>query len=304
MNDDSEIKGLGGWLILVGIGVIIAPIRLLVMNIPNYVHIFKNGTWEALTTVGSESYRPFWEPLLIGELTYISIMAALSIYLIYLFFSKHYLFPKLYIILAALSIIFIILDTWLANIVLPNKPMFDPETTREFVRILITALIWVPYILFSRRVKATFVEKMPNKQIHPAAESFDRYERYEDKKIKYGKWFVLASALLCCSLSAIVIFMYLYRMELSIENILPRIIRFLLTVGIFILIYRGQNWARWLMTFFSGIVVILIFNNINNAMMLIMLLVYVTTIILLVSPHVSAYLKYAKENTDPDVSTI
>jgi hypothetical protein len=30
MSNDDELKGLGGWLILVGIGVVFAPIRLLV----------------------------------------------------------------------------------------------------------------------------------------------------------------------------------------------------------------------------------------------------------------------------------
>lgn len=33
MSKDNELKGLGGWLILVGIGVVIAPIKLLVTYI-------------------------------------------------------------------------------------------------------------------------------------------------------------------------------------------------------------------------------------------------------------------------------
>ena len=171
MSNHNELKGLGGWLILVGIGVVIAPIRLLVTYIPIYKPIFEDGTWEALTSVSSNAYNPLWGPLLIGEIAYNSIMVAASIYLIYLFFSKHYLFPKLYIVIVATSLVFIPVDAWLVTKILPTKPMFDPETTKEIIRVLIGGLIWVPYMLISKRVKATFVEKMPNKQMQPTAES-------------------------------------------------------------------------------------------------------------------------------------
>ena len=36
--------------------------------------------------------------------------------------------------------------------------MFDPDTTKEFVRTLIGALIWIPYMLMSQRVKETFIK--------------------------------------------------------------------------------------------------------------------------------------------------
>ena len=49
--------------------------------------------------------------------------------------------------------------------------MFDPETTKEFMIALIGGVIWVPYMLVSKRVQATFVESMPNKKMQPTAES-------------------------------------------------------------------------------------------------------------------------------------
>ena len=163
--ENNELKGLSGWLILVGIGVIFSPIRSIRLLF-TYIPIFEDGTWEALTTVGSEVYNSLWAPLFLGEITYNSIMVAASIYLIYLFFSKHYLFPKLYIAIVALSIVFIPLDAWIVTKVLPSEPMFDPETTKEFMRSLVAGIIWIPYMLISKRVKATFVENMPNKQIN------------------------------------------------------------------------------------------------------------------------------------------
>jgi len=170
MTDNNELKGLGGWLILVGIGVVISPIRLLVTLVPTYKPIFEDGTWEALTTVGSEAYTPYFGSLLVGEIAFNALMVVASIYLIYLFFSKHYIFPKLYIVIVAASLIFIPLDAWIVTKVFPGESMFDPETTKEFMRSLIVGVIWVPYMLVSKRVKATFVESMPNKKMQPTAE--------------------------------------------------------------------------------------------------------------------------------------
>ena len=171
MSDNNELKGLRGWLILVGIGVVIGPFRLAYGYGTMYYSIFTDGTFQILTNAGSEAYHPLWGPLLIGEALYNSLMVLASAYLIYLFFSKHYLFPKVYIAIVVISLIFIPLDAWLGSFVITDEPMFDPATTKEFVRTLIGGVIWIPYMLVSKRVKATFVEKVPNKQMQPTAES-------------------------------------------------------------------------------------------------------------------------------------
>ena len=160
--NNKETKGLGGWLILVGIGVVLSPIRLLMTHVPIYKPIFEDGTWEALTTAGSQAYHPAWGPLLIGEIAFNLLMLVASLYLIYLFFSKHYLFPKVFITVVVVSLFFIPLDALLVSRMFPNEPMFDPETAKEFIRTLIAGAIWVPYMLVSKRVKATFIEKRPN----------------------------------------------------------------------------------------------------------------------------------------------
>jgi len=161
-HDNNELKGLDGWLILVGIGVVIRPIYVLVA-LYSLLPLFSDSTWEAVTTVGSEAYHPLWGPLIIGEIIYNLVLVAVSIYLIYLFFSKHYLFPNFFIAILVASLIFIVLDSWFLILILPNEPMFDPETTKEFARAFVVGIIWIPYMLVSKRVKATFVEKIPNK---------------------------------------------------------------------------------------------------------------------------------------------
>ena len=74
--------------------------------------------------------------LVIEILFNLTILVA-SIYLIYLFFSKHYLFPKLYIGFLAVSLLFIPIDAWLLKQVFPGEPMFNSEITRAFIKTLI-----------------------------------------------------------------------------------------------------------------------------------------------------------------------
>lgn len=167
MTDNNDLKGLRGWLIVVGLGVVIWPLRLLAELLPLYYEIFTNGSFEVLTTPGSDAYHPMWAPLIIFETVFNSLIILATCYLIYLYFSKHYLFPKVYIAITLFSLAFIPFDAWLASFVMPNEPMFDPETTKQLVRTLVTATIWVPYMLISQRVKATFVEKSPNKPNQP-----------------------------------------------------------------------------------------------------------------------------------------
>jgi len=38
----------------------------------------------------------------------------------------------------------------------PDEPLFDRETGAEFVRSLIASLIWIPYMIRSKRIKAIF----------------------------------------------------------------------------------------------------------------------------------------------------
>lgn len=166
MRDDQELKGLGGWLILVGIGVVLAPVRMLVSLVPIYKPIFENGTWEAITSANSAHYNPRLAALIVGEIAINALIFVGSLFLIYLYFSKHRLFPKMYIALVAATLIFIPLDAWVASKFLVNQPAFDPETAKEFTRAIVAAVIWVPYMLVSKRVRLTFVE--PAEEIEPS----------------------------------------------------------------------------------------------------------------------------------------
>ncbi len=156
-NEEKNLEGIGGWLIVVAIGIVVTPIRLVMLMMTTYPEIFSTGAWEVLTTQGSEAYNPLWGPFIIGEII-INIGVLIAwLYMAYLFFSKKLVFPKWYIGLAVFSLIFIVADAFAFKLVLPNEPVFDPDTIKELMRSLFMVVVWVPYMLVSKRVKATFI---------------------------------------------------------------------------------------------------------------------------------------------------
>jgi hypothetical protein len=164
MNDGSTTEahpapsGLGGWLILVGLGLIVAPIRLLIYLVQTFPPIFRDGAWEVLTTPGSDAYHPLWASLLVGEIACHLVFVGAEIALLVFFFQHSRRFPTLYIVVAIANLLFIIADAWLGSLVLPDEPMFDPDTARELGRSVVGVAVWVPYMLVSKRVKNTFIQ--------------------------------------------------------------------------------------------------------------------------------------------------
>jgi hypothetical protein len=153
----SGPTGLGGWLVLVAIGLVLAPLRILAFLLQTFVPIFSDGTWTVLTTPGSEHYHPLWAPLLVFEVVVNLAFAFAGLWLLVLFSRRSQNFPRVYVWLALLNIPFIFVDAWLGSFVLTEEPVFDRATAGELARSIVGAAIWVPYMLSSRRVRNTFV---------------------------------------------------------------------------------------------------------------------------------------------------
>ena len=151
----NELKGLRGWLVLPGWGVVLTTITLVATTALVFNRIF-------LITVGSEVYDPLFASFFIWEIIYNSAMIIASLYLISFFFSKHYFFPKFYIAFVAVYLFLIPLDIWLITLVLPDDYLGVGRAIAVAPNFILLP-IWIPYLLLSKRVKATFVERMPNK---------------------------------------------------------------------------------------------------------------------------------------------
>ena len=154
---EDKIEGLGGWLILVAIGIVFSPFRIIVELFPLYLEIFKDGYWEVLTTPGTDAYHVMWAPIILAEMSINVILVFVWLFIIFLFFTKKKMFPKWYIGILLFTLTFIFMDAFAVKVVAPHEPMFDDATVGEIIRTLLPCLIWIPYMLVSKRVKATFI---------------------------------------------------------------------------------------------------------------------------------------------------
>jgi hypothetical protein len=157
MADTIKYEGLGGWLILVCIGLILNPIYVVFLIWTEFLPAFEPETWDLMTNPTSEYYNPYWTPVIIGELVGNAVYLVLSLFLLWLFFTKKRLFPMAFIFMYAYQFAFITLDSYVVSLVFPEIAMFDEEFLKQLGRTSISGLIWITYMCVSKRVKATFV---------------------------------------------------------------------------------------------------------------------------------------------------
>jgi hypothetical protein len=153
-----EPRGLGGWLVLPVIGLIFTVARTTVLLVIQLVPIFSQGYWGILTSPGSEAYHVLWGPILIGELVGNFLSVLFGLVLLYLYFTKSYRFPMLYIVFMIYSLLFVVTDLFASNLIPAVAAESNIEAYKEIVRTAIAAAIWIPYMLVSKRVKNTFVK--------------------------------------------------------------------------------------------------------------------------------------------------
>lgn len=157
-DDNAGPVGLGGWLILVGIGLLVTPFQLGAMIYMTFMPFFEDGTWALLTTPGSDAYHPLLAYLIAFEMAVNIAFAIASLAVLGFLIAQSRRFPNLFIGLVLANLIFIVLDAWLGSLIITDEPMMDPETTRTLIRSAVFAAIWIPYMRVSRRVRNTFVK--------------------------------------------------------------------------------------------------------------------------------------------------
>ena len=157
MDNNTELQGIGGWLILPVIGIVFTPVRLGYIIYTTFIPIFLNNTWEILTTPGTAAYHNLWAPLLIFEITGNICLIILPIILLILIFKRHHKVPGLFIIFYGAGLAFLIVDLYLSSLIPFVAAQNNSESWKEVMRSLIVAAIWIPYFLNSKRVRNTFI---------------------------------------------------------------------------------------------------------------------------------------------------
>ncbi|MEP6634288.1 MAG: DUF2569 family protein, partial [Luteimonas sp.] len=149
-------EGLGGWLVLVAIGLMISTF-IIGRTLLNLASAMSADTWGALTTFGGASYHALWAPLLLVELVANLGQLVFGALLLVLFFQRRTCFPKLMVGFYIASALLQCTDVMM-SILLPAIPV-TPKDYGTLVRVVIASILWSAYMLRSRRVKATFVRR-------------------------------------------------------------------------------------------------------------------------------------------------
>lgn len=156
-TDESGLQpsGLGGWLILPAIALVVSPIRTF-CTLAGTFAVYAPDSWHTLTDPSGAAYNSFWAPVLIYEfLTNLTIIA-FSLLLLLLFFQRRRTFPTMYIVFLAFCAVTATIDHFWVQLIpaVANKTAgFDKIMTQNYS----ACLIWIPYMLNSKRVKATFL---------------------------------------------------------------------------------------------------------------------------------------------------
>jgi Protein of unknown function (DUF2569) len=155
-QDQSAPSGIGGWLILIAIGLCLTPIRI-GAEIVQGVRSLQPLAWRAVTTPGSPAYHPLFGPLIIGEMVANVALLAWSLVLLYLFFTKRRAFPRAMIAFLIVRVVIQVADIFVASSIPVAAGSIGPRVYGSLAGNLLVVLVWVPYFLKSRRVAATFV---------------------------------------------------------------------------------------------------------------------------------------------------
>ncbi len=140
----SEPSGIGGWLILPAIGIVVAPIQF-AMNVLDYFPKFE------LLEPGT----------LLHTMTMVEILAWIGFAILATttavqFFTRRRSAPKLYRALLVSQLLFVVAAYWAAAILF-DAPVFDADAGFAIAMLLAACFIWIPYFLYSTRVRNTFV---------------------------------------------------------------------------------------------------------------------------------------------------
>ena len=148
--------GIGGWLILVAVGLCLTPIRIAAELLAT-LRPLTSALWHALTTPGTRAYHPLFAPWIVGQLVVYSALLLWGLALLYLFFAKKRPFPRLMIAFLIARAVVQVADL---SVALRIPIVANSLTVNAFggpTIAFLVAAIWVPYFWRSRRVAATFV---------------------------------------------------------------------------------------------------------------------------------------------------
>lgn len=153
---------IGGWLVIPAIGVFISPIVFIYTTFT--AGFFDQSAWEYISSIDSAGYNATWAFVFLMELLMNCLFLVYSIFLIILLVQKRTIFPIHYVSFRIINLVFLIADLVLVGTIDSEHFTNDASDMQELSRTIISAFVWIPYMLLSQRVKDTFTNKIKVKK--------------------------------------------------------------------------------------------------------------------------------------------
>lgn len=160
-NVDVEVKryyGFGGWLIVYFIGITYQLYGNILTAIKSY-KFTKTEDYINLITPGSDSYNSFWEITIYFEIAAALVLSLITVAVIYFCIRKSKMFRIFSILFISLMILFNFMDV-LALLIIQNsynETLFEHPYDGLY-KSFMYAIVWIPYFIFSKRVRNTYVK--------------------------------------------------------------------------------------------------------------------------------------------------
>jgi hypothetical protein len=157
LPSNPDLQGLGGWLILLGIGLLLTPLIRLHFLAKSGV-VYSTSHWRTITDPAG-GYDSLLAPILLYELFFQLTLLVFSLLLIVLYFRKKRIFPTVLIVylffqFVAFTVDDVLVKTRSGKTVTTN---LRPGATPIVVQTLVPLIVWGFYVSRSRRVKMTFL---------------------------------------------------------------------------------------------------------------------------------------------------
>ncbi len=154
--DSGHLDGLGGWLICVCLQTFLR-IGTFIFALVNSWWFLDQTRWDLLTDPASPQYQANYLLLALFEWTYNWTALSFAILLLAMFFKRRAFFRTGTIIMMLCALLIPRLDDWLTSAFLNLDHGATQENSKpENLGALAGMLIWIPYMIISRRVRATF----------------------------------------------------------------------------------------------------------------------------------------------------
>lgn len=154
-SETQFLNGLSGWLILLAGMLWVTLLGAVLQAISDAPQIIRGDLWVEYTTPGRAAYHPLWAMLLVLDWGSNLFALVLIPVLLTLFFQRKKLFPTVMFWTLLAFVALVALRFGMADRIsfLKGGGIAMPLFLAVF-----KALVWIPYLRLSRRVKVTFVK--------------------------------------------------------------------------------------------------------------------------------------------------